>query len=216
MRVAPPPACYTRQTGPAPLAQLARRLVPSAMDRLGRGLRLAPFAVARSGAARAAALRARRRAGRRGRRPCAHLHVAVELGALFDHERRGVDVARHVRRLVQHDLIAGVDVALDHTADHDADRLDRGVDLSRLADDQGVVAGDLAAEGAVDADRILERELALELGALIDEGREVAEGGASTAARAAAGHRGRRPHRLRPTLASPTESADCHAICAPP
>src|SRR5262249_31217844 len=104
----------------------------------------------------------------------AHLDVAIDLGAILDDERSGHDVARDARGLVQHDLRRGDDVAGHGAAHGHRLRADRRLDLARLADDQGVLARDLAAEPAVDPDGVLEHELALELGALVDERGEAA------------------------------------------
>src|SRR5262249_30955168 len=48
-----------------------------------------------------------------------HLDLAVQLGAVLDRERRGLEVAVHARGLVQDDLARGEDVALDEPAHDD-------------------------------------------------------------------------------------------------
>src|SRR5262245_57648610 len=102
-----------------------------------------------------------------------HLAVAVEEHALFQHDDRRLDIALHLRGAAQLDALRREHVADDLAVDqHDA-RADGGVDDALVTDDQAVGGGDLAAELAVDHDGAGERVLPLDLGPLVDEGREV-------------------------------------------
>ena len=57
----------------------------------------------------------------------------------------------------------------DPAADRDHPAVDLGVDLARLADDQGVVGDDPALDAAVHPHDVAEAQLPGELGALVEE-----------------------------------------------
>src|SRR5690606_945897 len=102
-----------------------------------------------------------------------HLARALELDASLDEERRGADVADQLARGVDLEGLARADVPV-HRAPADDDRrdVDLGVDLGAVADDERVVALDLAFEDAVDAHAAFEIELPLEPGAATEECRD--------------------------------------------
>src|SRR5690348_1073170 len=95
-----------------------------------------------------------------------HPRAALEQHALLDHERRRGDVAVDLRRTTKLDGLRRLDVPGDLALDDDRPAADLRLDLGALADLKQVVRGDLAGERSVDPDLALERELALELGAL--------------------------------------------------
>src|SRR5580765_4302195 len=113
--------------------------------------------------------------GRCVRRPTLrHLAVAFEEHAFLDHDHRGLDVAVDARRTPQLDPLGGEDVTDHLTVDQDHPGANRGAHDALLADDEAVAGVDLAAELAVHHDGALKGVLALDLGALVDEGREIA------------------------------------------
>src|SRR5262249_3150049 len=102
------------------------------------------------------------------------------LAAAF--EEQGL-IAHHPRRLVvsvdrgsaaELDELGREDVADHLTVDQDHPGANGRVDDALFADDQGVARVDLTAELAVQHDGAVEGVLALDLGAFVDEGREVA------------------------------------------
>src|SRR5690606_36616479 len=94
--------------------------------------------------------------------------------ALFDLERGRVQVAADLRLALEFDGLLGVDVAGDPTArDDHRPGVDLGLHVGALADDQRILRVDLAGEGALDADRYFEGELALELPSPTEEGGEL-------------------------------------------
>src|SRR5690606_2814950 len=103
---------------------------------------------------------------------------ALDLHPLLDDEGRGVEVADDVGGDVQLDRVPSSDVP-PHRAAFDDDRrdVDVGFDLGAFADDQNVVAVDLAAQLAIDAHAALEKELSLETRAASEQGGEF-DGGA--------------------------------------
>src|SRR6266540_1619305 len=104
------------------------------------------------------------------------LHLALPLDdhALLDHERGGLDVPAHPRRVVELDGALRLHVAVDLAVDDDAATADLGVHLGALADDENVVRHDRAGELAVDADGPFERQLAFELRAAAEQRIEIA------------------------------------------
>src|SRR5262249_16545599 len=107
-------------------------------------------------------------------RDALHEAFPLEDDALVDLERRGRDVALHLAGSVDLDRPLGADVADDQPLHDDLADVDLGVDLRALADDEHVVGEDLARDLPVDADRALERELALELASFAEEGVDLA------------------------------------------
>src|SRR5262245_50716762 len=99
-----------------------------------------------------------------------HVAAAFEGHALVDLQGRRGDVAPHPPRRVDLDGALGADVPDDEALDDDVADIDLGVQLGALADDEDVVGEDLTGELAVDADRALEGELALEGAAPAQEG----------------------------------------------
>jgi hypothetical protein len=144
---------------------------------------MSPTAFAREtgilGVALCVALRGNRLEGRRSgfRARSAHADLAADHRALFDHDRRRLDVTFDIRALVKHDLRLGDDVAVDGAAHDDGLRANLGVDLAALSDDESVLAGDLAVKATVDSNGVAKRELAFELGSLIDECGEATRSG---------------------------------------
>jgi len=100
--------------------------------------------------------------------------VALEAHALIDHDHRRLDVAVDPGGAAELDALGREDVSDDLTVDQDHPGANGSVDDALFADDQGVAGVDLAAELAVQHDGAVEGVLALDLGAFVDEGREVA------------------------------------------
>src|SRR5690606_21652273 len=121
-----------------------------------------------------------------------HLDAAVQRRAVLHLEAAALHVALEPRGLLQDQALARAHVVAHAAADHDGARAHAREDLAALADHQRVLARDLAAEHAVDADRVLEAELALELRALVDEGAERLAAGRRRRRREAARFRFRR------------------------
>src|SRR5205814_4031429 len=103
-----------------------------------------------------------------------HPAVAFEEHTLLDHDHGRLDVAEHAGGAAQLHALEAEDVADHLAADEDDAGADLGVDHALLADDEGIVGGDLALELAVQHDGAAERVLALDLRRLVDEGGEVA------------------------------------------
>src|SRR5207237_1253199 len=103
-----------------------------------------------------------------------HAAVPLEEHALVDDHHGRLDVPEHTRRAAQLDALGGQHVADYLARDQDDTGADGGVDDALLADDEATVGDDLTAEAAVQHHRTVEGELALDLGALVDEGGEVA------------------------------------------
>src|SRR6266568_765643 len=91
-----------------------------------------------------------------------HHAIPLEDGALFDDERRRVDVAVHLPVAVDLDLLIGHDPADDGAADGDVTDVDVPLDVRALPDDQLILRDDAAIEATVDAHGVLELQLALE------------------------------------------------------
>src|SRR5205823_2743243 len=96
-----------------------------------------------------------------------HHAVALKDRALFDHERRSVDVAVDLSVAVNLDALRGDDFSDGRSADRDATDQDVALDRRALADDQFIFRNDLAVETAVDAHRVFEFQLAFEHGAAV-------------------------------------------------
>src|SRR5438270_1893777 len=103
-----------------------------------------------------------------------HAAVPLEEHALVHDDHGRLDVPEHTRRAAQLDALGGQHVADDLARDQDDTGADGGVDDALLADDEATVGDDLTAEAAVQHHGTVEGELALDLGALVDEGGEVA------------------------------------------
>src|SRR3990172_6935571 len=103
-----------------------------------------------------------------------HLALALEDDALLDHQRRTLDVAAHLRRVVQLDRVLGPHVSLHLAVHDDAAAGDLGGNLGALTDDEHIARDDGAGELAVDPYRSLEGQLALELGASPEQGVQLA------------------------------------------
>ena len=82
------------------------------------------------------------------------------------------------RRACQLNPLSGRDVPLDQAAHDQRPDIDLGLHLAGLADDEQLVADDLAFELAVDANRTGKTEDPFELGPLPEEGADLAEVGA--------------------------------------
>ena len=100
--------------------------------------------------------------------------LTVDLGALFDNQRRRLEVPSHPRRFVEHDFRVGDDIATDGAADGHGIGSDLCVDLATFTHNERVLAGDFSLKSTIDADRISKREFPLELRSLIDEGGKTA------------------------------------------
>ncbi len=103
-----------------------------------------------------------------------HATGPLKFDASIDENRRRMKVADHSARRVQLDRGLGANVPVDDAAAND----DRGnvnfcVHLGALADDESVVALNLSAKDAVDADPPFESELAVEFGAASEQGRNL-------------------------------------------
>src|SRR5713101_7513299 len=155
---------HERREGPAAGAgarELLRREIRwLCLDRLAVGAAVLVLVAATSGLPRLAALFARRE--RKDVSLVHHVAVAVEHDALVHDEGRGNEVGLHAGVPAELDRVASLDLAVDLAVDHDGAAGDVGGDLRGLADDEEVVGGDLAGEGAVETDLTLEAELAFE------------------------------------------------------
>jgi hypothetical protein len=88
-----------------------------------------------------------------------------------------VEVSHDLARRVDLDGGLRADVAVDQAApDDDRGHVDLGVHLRPFADDEGVVAPDLALEHSVDTNAPLEVELPFELRSSTEEGRDLGGG----------------------------------------
>src|SRR5262249_2030148 len=105
-------------------------------------------------------VRGARGAGRR-----LHERAALEHHALVDLQRRRVEGALPRAGAVDPDRALRLDVADPRALDDDLADIDLGLDHRALADHEDVIGEHLALEPAVDPDRAVERELALERGA---------------------------------------------------
>src|SRR5687767_3386523 len=110
------------------------------------------------------------RDGVRGLLPfVAHVALPLEKRPLFDEQLGGNERRLHPGAGQQLDALAAVHATGDRAPDRDHVALDVGVDAARLPDDEGVVGHDPPLDAAVDAEGVLEAELALELRALVHE-----------------------------------------------
>src|SRR5262245_3817567 len=100
-----------------------------------------------------------------------HAGPAVEGGAAGDHERRRLDVAVQAPGRVDDDLARRDDVAHHRAADLDRARADRRGDRPALGDRHRLCALELAAELALDRDRLRDDEPAAHLHPARDERR---------------------------------------------
>src|SRR5437867_4368105 len=91
-----------------------------------------------------------------------HVAVPVEHDALVHDQRRGREVGLHAGVSAKLDGVAGLDLPVDLAVDHNGAAGDVSRDFGRLADDEEIVRGDLAGEGAVETDLTLEAELSFE------------------------------------------------------
>src|SRR5262245_29944128 len=110
--------------------------------------------------------------GASGARSDFHLKAPVVLGTVLHHERPGEDVSDDLPSLAKDDLHLREDVPVYFAGDDHDLGTDLGPDHACLADDQRTLAGNLALEVSVDANRASEGELAREFGPLVHEGGE--------------------------------------------
>jgi len=103
-----------------------------------------------------------------------HLAAPLEEHALVDHEPSRLDVPLDVGTGLQLDLVRRVDVAEEFPSDDGVLHRHVGSHDTRLADDQGLRALDLAVEVSIDSDGSSELDVALDLAARAENGVEVA------------------------------------------
>ena len=102
---------------------------------------------------------------------CGNYAPSLELDAAVDEHGRGVDVAVEPAGGVNLDGSLRANIPMDGpTPDDDRRDVNLGVHLGAVADDERVVALDLALEGPVDTYSTLEVQLAFEVRAATQEG----------------------------------------------
>src|SRR5262249_19252040 len=111
-----------------------------------------------------------------GGRARGHLAVPLEERPLLDDQSGGDQRRLYPGAREQLDALAALDAPADRAPDGDPPALDLGVHLAGLAHDERVLRHHAAPQLAVDAERVLEPQLTVELGARIHEAVEVLAG----------------------------------------
>ncbi len=91
-----------------------------------------------------------------------HRALPVESGTFVHDEGFALNRAFRARGGLKFDAFAGLHPTPEPTSDRNDRNLDLGIDIGRFADDETVAGADGALELAVDAQRVVKRDLALE------------------------------------------------------
>lgn len=101
----------------------------------------------------------------------ANFDAALEQGAVFDHDARGVNVASDAARRTQHDAVASAQIALDISAHNNFARFDVGLHVAVRADGYAcLVQMNGAQDLAINRDFAPARQIAFDANAAREQG----------------------------------------------